>query len=218
MTSKRPDLTSFDVVLDAYYPRDENGKHYLPASSPMSDGFLGKLKSSKGPWVMPVAIQDSQLEHGAMMAPFLRMRSARNSAMEEFVKIAMSIGYVVSDMLIETLAGIWNIDEPRVERDRLVIRGKAYFEVKTTTMPFVDFKTTITVEPQIIAWPPLAEVSSGMTMVPRDPITIEQINAAKGKVDNGDGPEGAEDTDAVAQAEMPTKDSKGAPGKLPVYR
>ena len=57
-----------------------------------------------------------------------------------------------------------------------------------------------------------------MTMVPRDPITVEQINAAKGKVGNGDGPEGVEDTDAVAQAEMPTKDSKCAPGKLPGFK
>lgn len=53
-----------------------------------------------------------------------------------------------------------------------------------------------------------------MTMVPRDPITTKQIDAAKGKVTEGDGPPGSEDTDAVAAAQVKPA---GAP-KLPVRK
>lgn len=50
-------LTSFDVMLDQLYPRDEHGNHYLPSHGPPID--FGKIrKTTSGypgkKWVEPV--------------------------------------------------------------------------------------------------------------------------------------------------------------------
>ncbi len=55
--SDKPDPNrSFDKVLDKYYPRDENGRHYLPAPKPIDFGNLRKFTPyvPGRSWITPI--------------------------------------------------------------------------------------------------------------------------------------------------------------------